>query len=522
MFPSSHIKPTQPRKRARAHIVLARIVATAGCLGTFATACRDDGGARPDASRAIRMDMQRFRVELLPDDHALGGDAPLVTIVVFSDYACPPCAKTWQIMQNLIEDYKQDLRVVFRASTVAGFAQGEQAVEAAFAAGAQGKFWDMHERLFSAGGGFDRPTLRAHAELLGLDVDRFMDDIDTGAHAAVRIRHRRQSETLALPGIPAAFINGLFVIGAHEESEWHAILDEEIRRCRQLLDQGTARADVYQTIMAKASTGRVGEVPELTALSRQAKSAMQAANRPVSLREPDGTKRYRVLPEDAPSLGPSDAPVVIVEFLDFECPFCRQTWKDSLQAVRDKYPKDVRLIVRHYPLKEIHESAELAAKAAIAAHAQGKFWPMHDKLLEHRGAFGRSSLMEIARRLGLDMDRFVDDLEAERTHETLRRDLDFARRLGVGATPTYFVNGRYTSGAQPLATFVGMIDEELAQAKRMSSKGVARGELFSTLMASAIPEHEFPNAHQPDSGSTAEPVIQQQPGVPGKQEEHTP
>ena len=99
--------------------------------------------------------MQRYRVPLMPDDYAKGGETPLVTVVMFTDYACPPCGKTWEVMNNLLEDYGDDLRVVYRAYTVPGFGRGEQAAEAAFSAGAQGKFWEMHARLFEHQGAFE-------------------------------------------------------------------------------------------------------------------------------------------------------------------------------------------------------------------------------------------------------------------------------------------------------------------------------------------------------------------------------
>jgi hypothetical protein len=146
--------------------------------------------AAPKHDEVVDIDLQRFRVDVSPGDYAIGGEHPLVTIVVWSDYACPPCGRTWQVMKNLVEDYGDDVRVVFRAGTIPGFQHGERAAEAALAAGGQGKFWDMHWRLFEYPDDFSRPVLRKHAEAIGLDVPQFLDDLDTGRHAGQRCRWR--------------------------------------------------------------------------------------------------------------------------------------------------------------------------------------------------------------------------------------------------------------------------------------------------------------------------------------------
>ena len=107
--------------------------------------CRTE--AEPEAAPRIRIDGERHRVELFPDGQALGSPTPLVTVVIFTDYACPPCGRTWQVMDNLVEDYGDDLRVVYRAFTVPGLQRGEEAGGGGHAAGAQGKVWGMHRPL---------------------------------------------------------------------------------------------------------------------------------------------------------------------------------------------------------------------------------------------------------------------------------------------------------------------------------------------------------------------------------------
>jgi len=466
--------------------------AALSALLALAGACPRD--REPEPTPGIRIDAERHRVDVSPDDFAKGGDAPLVTIVVFSDFACPPCGRLWQVFDHLVEDYGADIRVVFRSYTVAGFAGGEQAAEAVYAAGAQGKFWEMHARLFgqlASGGGFDRPTLRAHAEVIGLDVPRFLDDLDTGTQTARRAQDRRVATTLGIKGLPVTFVNGLYIAGFVDEPTMHGIVDEEIRRARGLLDDGVPRAELYATMMAKAANKPVGAPEDAGALRAElAKKAADAAP-PQVLVEPRGDARYRIEPGASGRRGPADAPVVIVAFVDFQCPFCRRAWIEELVGILDRHGDEVALGVRHLPLP-IHNAATGAAKAALAAGAQGKFWEFHDRLLGHQGGLGRSAFVAWGGELGLDEAKFLATLDDPATAKIVEDDTRLANRVGVSGTPGFFVNGRYVNGYTP-GVLSGVVDEELARAKTMIAEGTRRGEVFTKTMADAIPEPEFPN-----------------------------
>ncbi len=452
----------------------------------------------PEPTPGIRIDAERYRVDLSDDDYAKGGETPLVTIVVFSDFACPPCARLWQVLDHIVEDYGADVRVVFRSYTVAGFAGGEQAAEAVFAAGAQGKFWEMHARLFGQleqGGGFDRPTMRAHAEAIGLDVPRFLDDLDTGTQTARRARDRRAATSLGIKGLPVTFVNGLYLAGFVDEQTMHGIVDEEIKRARALVDDGVPRAELYTTLMSKASTKRVGLPDDAKGLRDElAKKAADAAP-PKTLIKPQGDKRYRIEPSLAsgPSgvRGKADAPVVIVAFVDFQCPFCRRAWTEELAGILERHPDDVALAVRHLPLP-IHNAAQGAAKAVIAAGAQGKFWELHDRFYAHDGSLGRGAFVAWVKELGIDEAKFLAALDDPATAKIVEDDTKLANKVGVSGTPGFFVNGRYVDGYTP-GVLSGVVDEELARAKTMIDAGTPRGEVFAKTMAEAVPESEFPN-----------------------------
>jgi protein-disulfide isomerase len=138
--------------------------------------------------------------------------------------------------------------------------------------------------------------------------------------------------------------------------------------------------------------------------------------------------------------GPSDAPATLVEYGDYECPFCGQA-HPIVKTVQRRLGRRLRFAFRHFPLTEIHPHALAAAEAAEAAAAQGQFWPMHDLLFENQHALDDRSLVRYAESLGLDVPRFVTEL-AEHVHEPkIREDFMSGVRSGVNGTPTFFING---------------------------------------------------------------------------------
>lgn len=478
------------RARLRPAVVLAALTlattASAGCPTN-----QDDKAST--ATLPVKVDDVRYRVPLLPGDQALGADTPLVTIVVFTDYACPPCGRTWQVMDHLVEDYGDDLRVVFRSYTIPGFARAEQAAEAALTAGAQGKFWQMHRRLFEHAPNFDRPTLLAHAEALGLDVKRFTDELDTGAQAAPRVQHRRQAKQLGIVGLPAMFINGRFVSGFVEEKAWHALVDQEIAAAKEMLAQGTPRAELYDAFMQGAVTRRVG-TPEAADELQEKLAQKQAEADPLrgkDLKSPKPDERYRIEAGDAPAIGPDDAQVQVVAFLDYACPYCRRAWDQELQMLIEQKKGEVKFAVRHFPLP-IHPSAKGAAQAAMAAQAQGKFWEFQDKLLRHDGGFGRDLFLVWAKELDLDEQAFLAALDDPELASRIDEDQRLGYEVGVTGTPGFFVNGRYVRGFSPGA-LNGVIDEELEHAQELREQGVAADQVAQHIMSEAIAREDFPN-----------------------------
>jgi protein-disulfide isomerase len=171
--------------------------------------------------------------------------------------------------------------------------------------------------------------------------------------------------------------------------------------------------------------------------------------------------RYDIPVEGFPSHGPEDAPITIVEFSDFQCPFCRRFHDETYQALLEAYPGQIRFVYRNLPLTSIHPDAMPAAVASLCANDQGKYWEYHEKLFSSE-TLDEPTYIQYATDLGLDVDTFTACLSDGSHDEFIQQDMDFAINLGVQSTPTFFVNGLAIVGAQPLSKFTQLIDQDLA------------------------------------------------------------
>jgi len=158
--------------------------------------------------------------------------------------------------------------------------------------------------------------------------------------------------------------------------------------------------------------------------------------------------------------GPATAPLTLLEYGDYECPFCGAA-HPIVKEVERLLEGDLRFAYRHFPLSQIHPHAYQAAEAAEAAGAQGRFWEMHDQLFEHQDRLDTSDLITYADALGLDLTRFVHDLETHAHAPRLREDFLSGVRSGVNGTPTFFVNGVRHNGGYDLPSLVEALREAL-------------------------------------------------------------
>jgi protein-disulfide isomerase len=421
----------------------------------------EDGEAPPAVDPAV----ERFRIPRLGAAH--GAANPTVSIVEVSDFQCPFCGRVNETLRQLLARYPNDVRIYFRHNPLPFHADAPLAAQAAEAAGAQGKFWEMHDQLFANQKNLKRPDLERHAKTIGLDLQHFNAALDQGTFK----QSVADSATLATQwgarGTPFFFVNGRKLSGAQPLEKFTALIDEEIAIAKRLMAKGTRRAAVYDQLMIGAAEPKPYQPPAPRA-------------------EPElGRELYRVPLGNAPARG-GDAPkVTIVEYSDFQCPFCARV-QATLDELAKTYGKDLRLVFKHNPLP-FHARALPAALAAEAAREQGKFWALHDLLFAHQQELGDDELAGYAEKAGLDLRRYRAALaKSEGLRRRIEADEVELKRLGMVGAPMFFVNGRPLRGAQPIETWKKLIDEELVKADAKLRAGVPRKRLYAELTRTGV------------------------------------
>ena len=180
----------------------------------------------------------------------------------------------------------------------------------------------------------------------------------------------------------------------------------------------------------------------------------------------------KCVPLDGTPKGSNKALVTIVEYSDFQCPYCSRVLP-TLDRLIKEYPDKVRVFFKQNPLP-FHDKAPLAAEAALAAGAQGKFWKMHDELFANQQALDRPALEKYAEKIGLNMVKFKAALDGHTFKAAVDKDLAEARELGVQGTPNFFINGRPVRGAVPYEQFKSATDDEIRRAQVLMGSGLGR------------------------------------------------
>jgi protein-disulfide isomerase len=177
----------------------------------------------------------------------------------------------------------------------------------------------------------------------------------------------------------------------------------------------------------------------------------------------DPSNRFVVDVDDDPAIGPEDAPIVMIEFSDFQCPYCGRFARETLHPLLEAYEGQVRFVYRDFPI--LGPTSVDAALAAECAEAQDAFWEYHDLLFENQSSLGRELFIQLAGDSGLEVEQFTTCLDDKTYQSEVTADYAAAQRLGARGTPTFFINGRFVSGAMPLEYFAGIFDEELANSE---------------------------------------------------------
>ncbi len=398
------------------------------------------------------------------DSPARGPADALVTIVESSDFECPFCKRVGPATKQIEENYRGKVRFVFKHNPLPFHAKALPAAIAAEEGRAQGgpsKFWEMHDRLFESAPALDRPALEAVAKAAKLDMAAFGKALDDKRHEPRIKRDQALVTGLGANGTPTFFVNGRKIPGAVPYETFKAVVDEELAKAEALVKSGVPAKDVYARIMEGAASAPV----MLPAAAGQ--QAAQAAPSPPQPPPPQ-VQKIELRPDD-PQKGPRNAPVTVVVFSDFQCPFCSRV-EPSLTQLQKAYPADVRVVWKHLPLA-MHPQAMPAALAAEAAREQGKFWEMHEALFQNQAQLSPDQYGVQARKLGLDMAKFQASSGAAATRARVEEDAKLGARVAPQGTPTLYVNCRQVVGAQPYEVFQKMVDEQLARTAELRKAG---------------------------------------------------
>ena len=410
-------------------------------------------GKQPRQARPVEdpKAIYKFPVENSP---VMGPANAKITIIEVSDYECPFCVRGDERVKELLAAYPNDVRVVMKQNPLSFHAAARPAAMAALAAGEQGKYWQMHDKLFASTKArikLTRERLDELAREIGLDMEKFAQALDSQKFEAQISHEQKMAVSLGARGTPAFFINGRKLSGAQPIEKFKALVEEELVRANAVLAKGVAAENLYEELVKDGSEKPVFLLAELA----QPPSDPFAGTGPV---------KVVPIPATSPSKGPADAKVTLVEFLDFECPHCSTGAKNAMELLK-LYPNDLRVVFRHQPLS-FHKNAKSAAMASMAAHNQGKFWEMEAKLFENFRALSEEKIKALAAEVGLDMERFKKEWKSPEIEALVNADMEEGRKLGATGTPTFFLNGQMLVGARPLEFMRTKIDEILAKANQ--------------------------------------------------------
>ena len=483
--------PARPEPKSEMRTPILWIFALLIAAPAFGEASANDVREPADvllAQRASAADRAELQHTFDPGDEwglvglpVRGNPEALVTIVVFSDFQCPYCSRVVPTLDRIAEQYPDDVRVVFVQMPLSFHTWAHDAAQASLAAHAQGRFWEFHDLLFDESPR-ERPDFADLARRAGADPDAVQAALDAGTYAEAVDAQIALASRLGIRGTPNFRINGRSLRGAQPYGEFEDAVEAELTAVRALLDSGSDLSAAY------AARLRANDEPEVPT--------------PPARPTPDSDDWTTVtLPGDPAFRGGGTDPLVtIVEFTDYQCPYCQRA-HDTIEALLAQNP-DVRVVVSHYPLS-FHDRADEAAIAAIAAEEQGRFWDFHDALFE-RGTsnLSEADLEEVANELGLDVDAWNAARASTDARDRLASDMERASEIGVTGTPQFVVNGQRVRGAQSLETFQAAVDAGRERAQGLLEQGVEPANLYDALMEN-LPgaEDEEPAAVEIDTSA---------------------
>jgi protein-disulfide isomerase len=434
-----------------------------GAPAGAAVRARGLGGA-PVAADAGPIDTGDGPIPVSAADPSWGDRNAPVTLVEFSDFQCPFCAKAAVTLDELKKDYgPSKLRIVWKNNPLSFHADARGAAETAmalFERGGAAAFWSYHDAVLHSGapGRFVDAIRPA-----GLDAAEVSKIRATGAAGKKVEADLDLGRRLGVTGTPAFFINGVNLRGAQPIEEFKQLIDAELKKAKAM---GMAADRVY------VEAARKNFAPPKAEADKDD--------------DEDDRSIHRVPVGRSPVKGKPTALVTLVVFADFQCPFCIKV-EPALAQLEQLYGDKLRIVWKNLPLP-FHGRAEPAAELALEARAQkgdAGFWKAHDLLVAQAGSLEASDLEAVAKAAGLDVAKVIQAIDTHKHRRAIEDDQDLAEDAGASGTPTIFVNGRILVGAQPVADFKALIDEQLAAAQALVAKGTAPAEVYEKLQQGA-------------------------------------
>ena len=413
------------------------------------------------------------RVPVSPRNPTWGSRTARVTIVEFADFQCPFSARVQTTLAALRQMYGPDeLRIVWKNDPLPFHQNARPAALAAAAvfelAGADA-FWKFHDKLFADQQSLVTENFEAWATEAGVtDMAAFRAGIASGRWADPVDGDLRDAKSAGVSGTPQFYINGTLVSGAQPLEKFQTVVDDESKKAQAEIEAGTPRGRLYAEM---ARQNYVSPPP-------------QKAGPP-----PDTTTVFKIPVGTSPVLGSTNALVTIVEFADFQCPFCARV-EPTLAELRQKYGDRIRFVWKNEPLP-FHPAAEPAAQAALELRAEKgdkAFWEMHDALFAAQKTLVKGdkdvdvdAIVQIAVAAGADAAR-VRKAIADHAHKrALDEDEIVGEDFAASGTPHFFIDGHRLVGAQPPETFEKIIDDEIPKAQELVNKGTRPGALYEAL-----------------------------------------
>jgi len=433
-----------------------------------------------------------------------GKAAALVTIIAVGDFQCPFCRRLSPNLARLEAEFPNDVRVMWLNLPLPFHANAKPAAVLAAAAQRKGKFWPLYAKFMDESADLSPDGLRTMANQIGLSNAEFDSSQRDSSLSALVENDARIAALLGVSGTPTVVVNGALLVGAQPYEKIKEKFEQALRSAQQIA-WGQRDAKAQLAAIFSAQNPKNADI-----LMRYVFGSEPAPQAPPALPKPDADDGYPdsaktlwkipVDAQDATQAASEQYAITIVEFSDFQCPFC-QRGATTLKAVQAKYGDKLRLVFKHNPLP-FHPRAKDAALAALAAGRQGKFWPFHDKIFKNQQHLPERDFSPWAQELGLNIPKFVKDVRDPALLAQIEADQKLAVAVQALGTPIFFINGRKISGAQPQQVFEQVIDRELAQVLPGQSGATHYQKLIANgqQLDQQPPQKSFRTEHMPYFG----------------------